>query len=191
MTVLFVNACIRGEESSTLSLCREYLEGTPDVVEVDLSALGLVPIDADFVQRRSELQRAGNFDDPLFDLSKQFAAADEVVIGAPYWDLSFPSALKVYIEHCSVCELTFHYTEDACCEGLCKAKRLVYVTTAGGSIEGANFGYDYLCGIARMFGIPETRLIAAEGMDVVGADREAAMGSARAAIAKLKEEVCG
>ena len=31
MTVLFVNACLRGEESRTLTLCREYLEGVDDV----------------------------------------------------------------------------------------------------------------------------------------------------------------
>ena len=39
MTVLFVNACLRGDESRTLTLCREYLEGcllytsvgTPDI----------------------------------------------------------------------------------------------------------------------------------------------------------------
>ena len=43
--------------------------------------------------------------------------ADEIVIGAPYWDLSFPAALKVYIEHVSVCDIAFHYTEDAQCEG--------------------------------------------------------------------------
>lgn len=27
MTVLFVNACLRGEASRTLKLCREYLDG--------------------------------------------------------------------------------------------------------------------------------------------------------------------
>lgn len=188
MTVLFVNACVRGEASSTLALCREYLEGVPDVEEVDLANSGLLPIDAEFVEKRARLQRAGDFSDSLFDLSKQFARADEVVVGAPYWDLSFPSILKVYIEHCSVCDLTFHYTEDARCEGICNAKRLVYVTTAGGRLEGANFGYEYLCGIARMFGIPETRLVAAEEMDVVGGDREASMEAARAEIRRLRAE---
>jgi len=33
---------------------------------------------------------AGSFDDPMFALARQFAAADEVVIAAPLWDLSFP-----------------------------------------------------------------------------------------------------
>ena len=39
MTVLFVNACLRGDESRTLTLCREYLEGIEDGNEVNLSEM--------------------------------------------------------------------------------------------------------------------------------------------------------
>lgn len=187
MTTLFVNACLRGERSKTLELCCAYLEGADDVQEVNLAELRLQPIDAAFVEQRTRLQRAGQFDDPLFALSKQFAAADEVVIGAPYWDLSFPSALKVYIEHVSVCDLTFKYTEDARCVGICNARRLVYLTTAGGSLEGANYGYDYFCGIAKMFGIPETHCVAAEGVDIWGADVKALLEEAKAKARALRE----
>ena len=69
MTVLFVNACLRGERSKTLELCRAYLEGADDVQEVNLAELRLQPIDAAFVEQRTRLQRAGQFDDPLFALS--------------------------------------------------------------------------------------------------------------------------
>lgn len=186
MTTLFVNACLRGEDSRTLTLCREYLEGMTDVQEVNLAELKLEPFYAEQVQRRVDLQSQGLFEDPLFDLSKQFAAADEIVIGAPYWDLSFPAALKTYLEHVSVCDITFHYTEQAQCIGKCKASRLTYITTCGGSVEGANLGYEYFCGIARMFGIPETRFAAAENLDIVGIDIEAQMNIARESIAKLK-----
>lgn len=188
MTTLFVNACMRGEASRTLALCREYLTGIKDVVEVDLAALDLRPFDADMVAYRSEKQIAGAWDDPIFALSRQFAQADDIVIGAPYWDLSFPAALKIYIEHVSVCDSTFHYTEDARCEGICKAARITYITTCGGYVEGANYGYDYLRGIANMFGIPEVRFVAAEGLDIVGIDVEAQMDKARAQIARLKGE---
>ena len=129
MTTLFVNACMRGEASRTLALCREYLERFDDVVEVDVAALDLKPFDADRVAYRTEKQRAGEWDDPIFSLSRQFAEADDIVIGVPYWDLSFPAAFKTYLEHVSVCELTFHYTEDARCEGICKAKRITYITS--------------------------------------------------------------
>ena len=185
MATLFVNACMRGEESRTLKLCREYLAGKSDVEEVNLAVAGLTPFDAVRVAYRIEKQRAKAWDDPIFSLSRQFADADEIVIGAPYWDLSFPAALKIYIEHVSVCDIAFHYTKDARCEGLCKAKRLVYIAACGGFVEGANYGYDYLCGIAKMFGIPETRFVAAEGLDIVGIDVEAQMGKALAQIAEL------
>ena len=165
MTTLFVNACMRGEASRTLALCREYLERFDDVVEVDVAALDLKPFDADRVAYRTAKQRAGEWDDPIFSLSRQFAEAD--------------------LEHVSVCELTFHYTEDARCEGICKAKRITYITTCGGFVEGANFGYEYIVGIAKMFGIPEVRFVAAEGLDIVGIDVQEQMDKARAQMAKL------
>lgn len=177
--VLFVNACIRGESSRTLKLCREYLASKDSVVELDLDAMGLSPFSKDMVEKRTALQEALDWDDPIFDLAHQFASAEEIVLGAPFWDLSFPSALKVFIEHVSVCEITFHYTEQGTYEGLCKAKHLTYIMSSGGFVEGENFGYEYICGIAKMFGIPEVRFIAAEGLDIEGMDIEAQMNKAR------------
>lgn len=185
-TTLFVNACMRGGMSRTLTLCREYLEGKDGVVEIDLNARKLEPLDGETAHRRFELQQSETWDDPIFDLAHQFAEADEIVIGAPYWDLSFPAAFKTYIEHVSVCDIAFHYTEQGTAEGICRAKTLTYVTTCGGYLEGANYGYEYICGIAKMFGIPEVRLVAAEGLDIVGMDIEAQMDKARATIAALK-----
>lgn len=185
-TVLFVNACLRGEQSRTLTLCREYLEGVDDVEEVNLAELKLEPYYGPSAAYRAQLEKDGQFDDPMFDLGRQFAEADEIVIGAPYWDLSFPAALKIYIEHAAVMGMTFHYTEEGRCEGLCRAKHLTYITTGGGEVSAMNYGYEYLCGIAGMFGIPETRFAAAENLDVVGADIEANMNAARTTLAKLK-----
>ena len=59
VTTLFVNACMRGEASRTLALCREYLERFDDVVEVDVAALDLKPFDADRVAYRTEKQGSG------------------------------------------------------------------------------------------------------------------------------------
>ena len=191
MTTLFVNSCIRGEESRTLQLCREYLErldASEEVEEMDLAKMRLVPLDAERVEYRADLQVKGDFDDPIFDISKRFASADHIVIGAPYWDLSFPAALKVLIEHASVCDIAFHYTEDARCEGLCNAKDITYISTCGGFVDGADFGYEYICGIANMFGIPEVRRIQAEGLDVVGIDIEERMDLAREQMEKLLTE---
>ena len=105
-----------------------------------------------------------------FNLSKQFATSDVIVIAAPYWDLSFPAVLKNYLEQITVNGLTFRYGEKGIPEGLCKAKRLIYVTTSGGPIK-QNFGYDYVVALAKGFyGIEDVQFVSAEGLDVYGAD---------------------
>ena len=186
MTTLFVNACVRGERSRTLQLCREYLDGMPDVREVNLERLALAPLNERSQAYRSQLVAAGVFDDDVFDLAHEFAEADAIVIGAPFWDRSFPAALKTYIEHVSVCDITFHFTKQAEYVGLCRAKTLTYLTTSGGYLAGQNFGYEYLCAIAEMFGIGEVRMVAAEGLDVAGVDVNEQVELARKQIAELK-----
>lgn len=186
--VLFVNACIRGEQSRTLQLCREYLGAVKragEVVrEVNLEQLHLASLSEHKVAFRSQLQRRGVYDDDIFNLAHQFAEADDIVIGAPYWDLAFPAALKTYIEHVSVDNVTFHFTPDARYEGLCRARRITYITTAGSRLT-RNLGYDYICAIAEMFGIPEVRYVVADGLDVEGIDVDAEMDKARVQIAQL------
>lgn len=113
------------------------------------------------------------------------AEADEIVIGAPYWDLSFPAALKTYLEHCCVCDVTFHYTQEGRPEGLCKSKTLTYITTSGGFIGDKNFGYDYVFGLAEMLSLGNPRFISAEGLDIIGMDIDAQIDKARQAIKEL------
>lgn len=54
----------------------------------------------------------GDYRDPLFRYAKQFAQAADIVVAAPYWDLSFPAILKVYLEQICVTGLTFQYTPE-------------------------------------------------------------------------------
>ena len=186
MTTLFVDSCA-WEQSRTRALCREYLKGDSAVETVNLFELGIEPFDWTRLTERLALQENEDWGDSMFDLAKQFAAADEVVIGAPYWDLSFPAILKVYVEHITVNGIVFHYREDTGMpEGLCRAKRLVYITTSGGPCSKANYGYEYFCGIARMFGIPETYFISAEMLDVEGMNVDAIMNEAKEEIRTLK-----
>lgn len=183
---LFVNACVRGEQSRTLRLCREYLANKDDVVEIDLAALKLQPFDGALVEKRTALQEAEQWSDPLFDLSHQFVQAEEIVIGAPYWDLSFPSVLKVYFEYVSVCDIVFHLTEKGEYEGLCKAENITLIVSSGGFIsEDENLGYDYIAGIAKMFGAGEVRQVVAGGLDIKGIDIEAQIDKARAELKAL------
>ena len=186
--VLFVNACAR-PQSRTLALAEKAVHKITDSYEMlNLFEENLIPLDYDRLSKREELIQKKDFTDELFRYARQFRDADEIVIAAPYWDLSFPAIFKCYTEALCVNGLTFHYNEQGIPEGFCKAKRLIYVTTAGGYIPENNFGYDYvrqLC--TTFFGIQDTVCIKAEGLDIFGADVEGILKTAEDEIdAKLK-----
>ena len=59
---------------------------------------------------------------------------------------------------------------DGIPQGLCKSRRLIYVTTAGGPII-YNFGFEYVKALAQgFFGIPDVQMVKAEELDIQGAD---------------------
>lgn len=172
MNILFVNACVR-KESRTLVLAKDILSKMQgDITEIDLAKENLAPLNCTSLEERERLLKARETDAPMFQYAKQFAQADEIVIAAPFWDLSFPSILKIYMEQITVAGITFEY-RNGCPTGLCKAKRLVYVSTAGGEIF-CDFGYAYIKALANnFFGIQDTIAYRATNLDVQGisADR--------------------
>ena len=170
--ILYVNTCVR-KESRTNRLAHSLLERLRgEVTEIDADLNGLKPLNEGSLKRREELTAAGNFAAGELGAAREFAAADIIVIAAPYWDLTFPSLLKIYLENVTVCGVTFYYTDEGIPKGLCRAKKLYYVTTSGGTII-HNFGYEYVRTLASEFyGIKDTRFISAEGLDIVGADAE-------------------
>jgi len=184
--ILFINACVR-EESRTKRLADAALaKVTGPVEEVRLEMLHFPAVDGAFLKKRDRLIKDRAFDDPLFDLARQFAEAEEILIAAPYWDLSFPASLKRYIEQINVLGITFRYTEEGVPQGLCRAKKLTYVTTAGGDWVPTEFGFGYVEALAKTFyGIPEVRLIKATGLDIAGADAEGILRSAENAAVVL------
>ncbi len=173
MSILLIDACVR-TRSRTKRLSDSLLRQLPEDVEVlRLEKVPFPKVDEAFLQQRDALIAAGRFDAPLFSLARQFARAKQIVIAAPYWDLSFPAALKQYFEQINVLGITFEYTPEGAPRPLCRAKRLFYVTTAGGKFVPTEFGFGYVEALARSFyGIPDVRLIQAAGLDVDGADEE-------------------
>ena len=105
-------------------------------------------------------------------------------MAAPYWDLSFPAALRVYLEHITITGLTFRYTPYGRPEGLCRAGRLIYVTTSGGPMGDPSYGYGYIRTLANTFyGIGDVRCFRAENLDIFGADVEGILQKALGEIA--------
>jgi len=181
--LLFINACVR-KASRTKELADCLLSGTKEPVEeVRPDTVAFPTVDESFLKKRDRLIRDRAFDDPLFGLARQFASAHEIVIAAPYWDLSFPAALRQYFEQINVLGITFIYTPDGRPAGLCRASRLTYIMTAGGLYCPEEYGPGYVRALARDFyGIPRFRLIRAVGLDIDGADVGGIMAKAKADI---------
>lgn len=177
--ILYINACVR-EESRTRRLAERvlsHLDG--DVTEMNLETLDLRPLTRESLAQREALLAAGDRSDPILAPALAFAAADEIVLAAPYWDLSFPASVKTWIEHINCIGVSFAYGSDDRPYGLCRAKRLFYVMTAGGPIMPANSGFAQLRELCSCFyGIPDTVLFAAQGLDLRGADVEEIMAEA-------------
>lgn len=165
MSILFINACVR-KNSRTLVLAKSILsQMSGEVIEVHLNQEQIPPLSRELLEKREKLLNDGTLNDPMFHYATQFAQADEIVIAAPFWDLSFPAILKAYMEQITVSGITFDYVGGRPC-GLCKAKRLTYVTTSGGPIF-ADFGYAYIKALAvNFYGIKETKAYRAMNLDM-------------------------
>ena len=181
--VLFLDACVRDAASRTKKLCDVYIElfmkAHPDAVleTVTLRRGAVQSHTEEHLAERDAYIRQKDFSQPMFELARQYREADYIIIGTPYWDLSFAAILKVYIENIMVADLTFKAT-DTGFVGLCKGRKMIYITTAGGAIGDKNYGYDYMRAIADMTGIDETQCIKADMLDIEGYDAEAIMAKA-------------
>ena len=176
--ILFINSCVR-ENSRTLELARCILDKlNGEIFEIKLEQENLKPLDGKMLEKRDQLVSKNKFSDKMFRYAKEFAAADTIVIAAPYWDLAFPALLKIYLEQITVCGITFRYAKGVP-QGMCRAKRLIYVTTAGGTIYD-NFGFEYVKALAqKLYGIDEVLFFKAENLDIDGNDVNNLMDKAK------------
>ena len=169
--VLFINACTR-PNSRTKELAKhllKHLEG--EITQLDLYKINAEPVDSFALEKRTENIKNSNFSCPEFEQAKQFAEADIIVIAVPFWDLSFPSVLKIYFENITISGVTFEYSEKGCPTSKCNTKKLYYITTSGGYIGNNNFGFDYVKALAEnFFGINDISFYSSEGLDIFGAD---------------------
>ena len=171
MKILFINACVR-KDSRTLRLAKHLLSKlNGNITELNLEKENIQALNCDTLAYRDTCLHYGKFNDPMLAYANQFAASDVIVVAAPFWDLSFPSSLKNYIEAITASGITFTYV-DGIPNGLCKGQKLYFVSTSGGPFM-PDFGYNYIKTMAQGFyGIPEAQLFTAEFLDVIGNDVE-------------------
>ena len=173
---------MRDRESRTKKLCDTYIQSFmkahPDAVLRDRDPSAAAPVQThteEKLEERDEYIRRRDFSQPMFDLARQYQEADYIIIGTPYWDLSFAAILKVYGRTSSWPISTFQST-DAGFVGLCRGRKMVYITTAGGSHRGKELRLATTCAPSRrMTGIDETQCIKADMLDIVGYDADAIM----------------
>lgn len=146
----------------------------------------LRPLSEQEIALRDRALAENDFADPYFDRAKTFAAADTIIIAAPYWDLSFPAILKLYLEQVCVNGVTFRYSDVGVPFGLCQAADLYYVTTAGGEIGALNFGYDYIRALTTgLLGVKKSHCIRAVALDIEGTDTETVLKNATEHLAEM------
>ena len=191
--VLFIDCTMR-EQSRTKLIAESFFSGLDprcfQVHTLKLDELDIQPLANVFYLQREQLLEEGNLDHPRFHWAKLFAASDLIVIAAPFWDLSFPSLLKVFIENICVEGITFRSDENGL-SGLCRAERLMYITTRGGFIEtGSPFeqATPYLNALRALLGYGEVITIAASGMDVEGCDIKPVLREAMRRAKKIAEQ---
>ena len=170
--VLYIDCCIRREQSRTRILAEAFLsalqaEGAYQVERLCLMDEPLMALSEGFFAQREFLLAQSNRLHPRFRYAHQFSQADRVIVAAPFWDLSFPALLKLYIENITVEGITFGVDEHGT-HGLCKAERLLFLTTRGGSYNNSplEMGARYLEALCQFWGIPRFNVVAADGLDL-------------------------
>ena len=164
--LLYIDGCIRNGLSRTKRIAEPIvaaLQTRYEVTTLTLNELPLAIVKEDLITRRN----GGDIDPTVLHWAEMIRDADRIVIAAPFWDMSFPAALKNFLELCSIFNVTFCSNETTCC-GNCKAEKLLYITTRGMDIKTGDpleQGTPYLKALSRLWGIGPMEVVAAENMD--------------------------
>ena len=124
----------------------------------------------DIVQKELINKRLnGDIPQYVLDWANLIKNADRIVISAPFWDMSIPSSLKVFIELCSIMNITFK-SDDKTCYGNCKCEKLLLITTRGMNIatrDKLDQATSYLEALSNLWGLGEVYVVSAQNMDYV------------------------
>ena len=166
--LLYIDACIRGEISRTRRVAEPIIKALR--ARYDVETLELNALELDVVQKELSRKRiSGDPGEKALSWARKVQHADRIVIAAPFWDMSFPAALKVFLEICSIVDITFTCGEDRCI-GNCKAEKMLYITTRGMNFPTGHpleQATPYLKAMCWLWGIDQLQVVAAYNMDYV------------------------
>ncbi len=171
MKLIYINACMH-EDSRTLRIATPIMEKLAQKYEIETIRLDKTdyrPVDRDVLRQRSKEYYVP---EEYVLLAKKIAQADRIVIAAPFWDMSYPSILKVFFENVSLFNITFTCT-DSQCVGLCKCEKVLYITTRGMDISTGDpleQATPYIKALSHLWGLGELSVISAQNMDYSSAE---------------------
>ncbi len=164
--LLYIDACIRDEQSRTKRIATPVIEALKQKYEVQtlvINELCLSVVQKELLTRRVN----GDIDEQVMKWAENVRDADRIVIAAPFWDMSVPAALKNFFELCSILDVTFK-TNDKTCYGNCKAEKMLYITTRGMDIDTGDEleqASSYLKALSWLWGIGPLQVVSAQNLD--------------------------
>ena len=164
--LVYIDACIRDEASRTQRIAKPIIEDLKkryQVITFTINDLKLDIVQKDLINKRLN----GDIPEYIIQWANEIRTADRVVISAPFWDMSIPSALKVFIELCSILDVTFK-TNDKTCYGNCQSEKLLFITTRGMDIstrDNLDQATSYLEALSWLWGLGPVTVISAQNMD--------------------------
>ena len=182
--LVIIDSCMRAESRTRriLNAAREVLLTRYDIEIIDVNAAGLLPLTPAGLEERT----SGIVAEQTLSLAKTIAAADRLVVAAPFWDMSFPATLKAFFENMSLYGVTFEDNGHTCV-GLCKCKKVMYITTRGMDIETGSpreQGSSYLMALSTLWGLGEVTTVAAKNLDYLSTDEVEAKIEETSSLAK-------
>ena len=170
--LVVINACVRQADSRTLRIAQPIIDALSrryETVRYDLPEMdGIVPLTPALFAGRGK----GDIPSWALEAAKNIADADRILIAAPFWDMSFPAVLKCFFEQTSLFEVTF--TDNGkTCVGLCKAPKVIYITTRGMDIPTGSYldqGTPYLRALGSLWNLGEMTVLDVHNTDYLTAE---------------------
>ncbi|MCP4595517.1 FMN-dependent NADH-azoreductase [Neptuniibacter sp.] len=175
-TLLHIKASIFGDDGQSSQLATTFIEqwkaANPqgevivrDLIEENIPHMdGVVvgalrgPAEEHTAEQRAILQRSD-------ELIEELKAADEIVIGVPFYNFNVPTQMKSYFDLLARAGVTFTYTETGPV-GLLDNKPVYLIATRGGMYRDA--GIDFQIPFVKQFlgfiGLNNIEVIYAEGL---------------------------
>ena len=164
--LVVIDACMRGEASRTRRLAEPVvaeLAKRYEVTRYDLTKMPLEPLTPEALAARM----AGEVPAWAREAAQTVAAAERIVLVAPFWDMSFPAVVKVFFEQLSLFGITFTDNGHSCV-GMCKCEKVMYITTRGMNIptgDPREQGTTYLHALSTLWDLGTVLTVAAWNLD--------------------------